>query len=365
MALTRKRIEEVRKSIDSCDRQIIALLAKRVENAKKILRAKQQLGIEGEDLGREGEVLQSVSARAQTCDIDADFAVKVFREVIDYSKEKQKAKQPLVAFQGEHGAYSEQAVGILFSKERTTLPCGTFREVFEAVKSGEADYGLVPIENSLEGSVNSVYDLLLEYDLSINKEVEHRITHCLVANTGTSLSSVEEVYSHPQALGQCKKYLEEKLAFANVVPYYDTAGAAKMLSESEKHGCAAIASKKAADYYGLKVLAEDIGNSRDNYTRFLLLSRTKSENCINPKTSIVFAAKHKPGALYSCLKPFADRKVNLTKLESRPAKQWEYVFYMDFVGGAEEKNLKEALSELTGMASFIKVLGVYESAKKA
>ncbi|MBM3229267.1 prephenate dehydratase [Candidatus Parvarchaeota archaeon] len=282
---------------------------------------------------------------------------------MDYSKFKQGSKQPLVAFQGEHGAYSEQAIDGLFSKNRTTLPCSTFREVFEAVGSGEADYGLVPIENSLEGSVNSVYDLLLEYDLHITKETMHRITHCLVAAGSTSLSGVEEVYSHPQALGQCKKYLEERLPYAGPVPYYDTAGAAKMIAETEKHNCAAIASRKAADYYGLKVLAEDIGNSRENFTRFLLLSRQKAENCLNPKTSIVFAAKHKPGALYHCLKPFAERKINLTKLESRPAKQWEYVFYMDFVGDAKEKNLEQALGELSQMTSFIKVLGVYESAK--
>ncbi len=267
-----------------------------------------------------------------------------------------------VAFQGERGAYSESAVYTFFGDETEVKPCRDLTEVFESVDKQEVPVGVVPIENSLEGSVNQTYDLFLTHNLKVSGEIIIRISHCLIANPSTSLKVVKTVYSHPQALAQCRSFLER--LGTDLIPTYDTAGSVKMLKEKELKDAAAVASEKAAEIYGMKILAREIEDTPTNYTRFFVISKNDAPITGKDKTSIIFAASHTPGALYHALGEFAKRDINLAKIESRPTKQkaWEYNFYLDFEGHRNEKNCTAALKALEEYATFIKILGSYPKA---
>ncbi len=267
-----------------------------------------------------------------------------------------------VAFQGERGAYSESAVYTFFGDETEVRPCRDLTEVFESVGKEEVPVGVVPVENSLEGSVNQTYDLFLTHNLKVSGEVIIKISHCLIANPSTSLEAVKTVYSHPQALAQCRSFLER--LGSDLIPTYDTAGSVKMLKEKGLKNAAAVASKKAAEIYGMKILAKEIEDIPTNYTRFFVISKNDSHKTGKDKTSIIFAATHTPGALYQALGEFAKRSINLTKIESRPTKQkaWEYNFYLDFEGHRTEENCADALKALEKSGAFIKILGSYPKA---
>ena len=269
-----------------------------------------------------------------------------------------------IAFQGELGAYSESAVYSFFDQSVTVKPCKSFDEVFESVKTGDVDYGVVPIENSIEGSVNRTYDLFLEYDLKVCGEIIIRISHCLIANKCTSIDSIKTVYSHPQALAQCRKFLEQHQLEA--ISNFDTAGSVKMIKEKQLMDAAAIASERAAQIYDMTILAKEIEDVKNNSTRFFVLDKQDSSYSGEDKTSIIFAAKSIPGALHKVLKEFADRNINLTKIESRPTKQtpWEYHFYLDFEGHRTETKCQQALERIKDKISFIKILGSYKAAQK-
>ncbi|MGC8827017.1 MAG: prephenate dehydratase [Anaerolineae bacterium] len=268
----------------------------------------------------------------------------------------------IVAFQGEHGAYSEEAVYQHFPRDTETLPCHSLKEIFEAIESGRATHGMLPVENSTAGSINQSYDLLLEYDLKIWAEVILRVRHCLLANPGVSIEQIRRVRSHPQALAQCERYI----ASHNFEPvsYYDTAGSARELAENPQPDMAAIASRLAGEMYGLQVLDSDIEDLRFNYTRFFILGTEDPPRTEHSKTSVVFATRHVPRALYTCLGEFAERDINLTKLESRPRrnKPWHYLFYLDFEGHWQEPRCEKALLGLLRRAAFVKVLGSYPAA---
>jgi chorismate mutase/prephenate dehydratase len=267
-----------------------------------------------------------------------------------------------VAFQGERGAYSESAVYTFFGDETQVKPCRDLTEVFESVDKQEVPVGVVPVENSLEGSVNQTYDLFLTHNLKVSGEVIIRISHCLIANSSTSLEAVKTVYSHPQALAQCRSFLER--LGSDLIPTYDTAGSVKMLKEKGLKNAAAIASEKAAEIYGMKILAREIEDTPTNYTRFFVISKNDSPLTGKDKTSIIFAATHTPGSLYHALGEFAKRNINLTKIESRPTKQkaWEYNFYLDFEGHRTEENCAAALNALEKNGAFLKILGSYPKA---
>jgi chorismate mutase/prephenate dehydratase len=278
-------------------------------------------------------------------------------------KNEEAGKQEVkVAFQGEKGAYSESAVYKFFGESVEVKPCRDLAEAFESVDKQETKFGVVPIENSLEGSINQTYDLFLKYDLKVCGEVIIRVSHCLVANKGTTLEQIKTVYSHPQALAQCRNFLER--SGWELIPTYDTAGSAKMLKEKNLKDAAAIASERAAEIYGLKILAREIEDTPNNYTRFFVLSKEDSPKTGNDKTSIIFSAAHKPGSLYQALGEFAKRGISLTKIESRPTKQtpWEYNFYLDFEGHRSEPRCIEALEALRKFSAFIKILGSYPKA---
>jgi prephenate dehydratase len=265
-----------------------------------------------------------------------------------------------VAFQGERGAYSELAV-IHFFPNSTPIPVRSFQEVIETLSSGLCDYAVVPIENSIEGSVNEVYDLLLQSNLYIVGETYQRIHHCLIAIKGNDLGSIKEVFSHPQALAQCRHYVNEKKLVA--IPVYDTAGAVKMIKEGQNKRVAAIASKRAAEIYGMEILDVGIEDKKSNFTRFYVLSRqfANTNPSGNDGTSIIFSVRHAPGSLVNILSEFARREINLSKIESRPTKEtpWEYNFFTDFEGHVLDSKVKEVLEVIEPKTAFLKVLGSY------
>jgi chorismate mutase / prephenate dehydratase len=278
-------------------------------------------------------------------------------------KTKAGKERVKVAFQGERGAYSESAVYTFFGNKAEVKPCRDLTEVFEIVDKQEVPMGVVPIENSLEGSVNQTYDLFLSHDLKVTGEIIIRISHCLIANPSTSIEAVKTVYSHPQALAQCRSFLEH--LEIDLIPTYDTAGSVKMLKEKGLKDAAAVASETAAEIYGMKILAREIEDTPTNYTRFFVISKNDAPKTGKDKTSIIFAATHMPGALYHALGEFAKRDINLAKIESRPTKQkpWEYNFYLDFEGHRTEEHSTAALKELEKYATFIKILGSYPKAE--
>ena len=269
-----------------------------------------------------------------------------------------------VAYQGERGAYSESAAISFFKSPIELKTCRELPNVFESVEKGESQYGVVPVENSLEGSINQTYDLFLESNLKVCGEIVLRVTHCLIANPETELKSIRLVYSHPQALAQCRNFLER--LNCPLIPAFDTAGSVKMLKEERIADAAAVASERAAEIYGMKILAKGIEDYPNNYTRFFVLSKEDAQPSGNDKTSIIFSTKHVPGALYGALKEFATRNINLTKIESRPTKlkPWEYNFYLDFEGHRSEKTCRQALEALDKVSAFIKVLGSYPKASE-
>lgn len=275
---------------------------------------------------------------------------------------------PKVAFQGERGAYSEMATLQYFPKVKL-LPLKSFQDVFDVAENGKVEYIVVPLENSIEGSVNEIYDLLLQTKMNVVGEIYQRVRHCLISNRGSK--KIRYVYSHPQALAQCRAYLQHK--GLKSVPTYDTAGAVKIIKEKKLTDSAAIASKRAAELYDMEILDEGIEDRKNNYTRFFVLSPRKKKsgkNVLhdsdhNHKTSIIFSVRHVPGALFDILGEFALRKINLTKIESRPTKEtpWEYNFYVDFEGNLQSKAVNEALMSIKPKTSYIKVLGSYKKAE--
>ena len=276
-----------------------------------------------------------------------------------------------VAFQGETGAFSEEAVGALFP-EAEAVPRASFEDVFEATTDGEVDRAVIPIENSLFGSVHLNYDLLRQHELVITGELRLRIRHHLMAPAGVALADVRRVYSHPQALGQCQVFLKEKLPQAEAVPAYDTAGAAKQIAQDGRPDAAAIASERAAAEYGLDVLAAGIESNHQNYTRFLALARPQevpplpapdATLDVQPfKTSLVYAMRtNVPGALFKSLAVFALRDLDLFKIESRPlvGHPGQYLFYLDVEGSTTDEPVQRALGHLGEIAADLKVLGSY------
>lgn len=266
------------------------------------------------------------------------------------------------AFQGEHGAYSEHAAIEYHGKETETKPCRTLRLVFKSVEDRTAQYGVVPAENSLEGSINQTYDLLLESPLKICGEAKIRIEHCLLALPGTTPKDVRVVYSHPQALAQCADFLDG--LHVETQPTYDTAGSAKMIAEGKLHGAGAIASERAAQTYGLTVLHRHIEDFPENFTRFFIIAWEDAPPTGKDKTSAVFGTKHVSGSLHNALGELADRRINLTKIESRPIRTspWEYHFFVDFEGHRSDDVCAEALESLRKSTTFLKVLGSYPRA---
>ena len=269
----------------------------------------------------------------------------------------------VVAYQGEVGAYSEEGALALFP-EAKHQPFPSIRTVFESVEVGRAHWGLVPMDNSQAGSINETYDLFLRHGLHLVGETIVRVDHSLLALPGTTIDEVREVISHPQAIAQCEEFLST--LEVDVRAEYNTAGAAKRIAEGELAGVAAIASRRAGDLYGLASLADRIQTYPDNSTRFGALSRDPAALGEPEKSSLVFGVGHVSGSLYRCLGAFAERHLNLTKLESRPrpGRPWEYVFYADVEAPAQLPAMVDALEALSEHATFTRLLGTYAKANR-
>jgi prephenate dehydratase len=271
------------------------------------------------------------------------------------------------AFQGALGAFSQVAANQLVGENCVPVPTETFGEVFESVQNGKCYCAVIPIENTLHGSVHENYDHLLKFDLSIRGETFLRVVHNLIAPPGLKFADIRRVYSHPVALNQCRKFFEENSRIQRT-PFYDTAGSVQMVMEKGLTDAGAIASASAAEIYGGRILKKSIEDDRENYTRFFLLEKPKRgspfvgrESAKKFKTTLVFTTRNTPGGLFRALSAFALRDLNLTRIESMPlrGKPWEYLFYLDFIGHAEDEVARNALGHLAEMADMLRVLGSY------
>jgi chorismate mutase/prephenate dehydratase len=354
-------LDNLRKDIDSIDSSIVSLLARRLKTARNIGDIKRKGRGRIQDAAREKEVMDHVKRLAGKEGINPEDVERLYRQIIAASKGMQGIE---IAFQGQDGAYSQEAAFDFFGNSVLTRPCETLDEVFKLVQEGAVPHGIVPVENSQEGSISRSYDLLLDADVMVCGETQIRVSHCLIANRGVSPSSIKRIYSHPQALAQCQTYLRH-LRY-EIIPAYDTAGSVKMIKEKKIMDGAAVAGARSAQIYDMKILDREIEDNPRNTTRFFVLSRGDAPPSGDDKTSIVFLLKHKPGTLYQALGEFAKRRINLTKIESRPTRQkpWEYNFYLDFEGHRSDSAVHQTLIQLEDISLFLKVLGSYPKARQ-
>lgn len=351
-------LNEMRKKIEMADYEILKFLNERMEIAVKLKKLKAQIS----DHEREKEVLAYVRRRSRNL-ISPEFSEKLFKQIIDESKALQAKSMKLAGFQGEHGAYSESAA-FAYEPAFIPIPCAEFKEVFEGVKKGQLDFGIVPVENSLEGAIAEVNDLLIEADLKIVGEVNIPIHHNLLALPETDYHDIKMVYSHPQALAQCHGFISRNKLEPK--PFYDTAGAAKMLSEQRLKSAAVIASSLCAELYNLEIIKENIEDHESNSTRFVVLAMEESREA-GDKCSLIFSVKHEAGALFRILKTFADAGINLTRIESRRVRDdaRKYAFLLDFQGSGRDEKIRSALEKVEENAAMYKFMGCYKEANGA
>ena len=349
-------LEDLRKRIDKTDTEIVKLIGERIRIAREIGGEKKREGKQINDRAREKRVSEHIKRIARSENMDQEVIESIYQQIMTACRRTQGIE---VAFPGEPGAYSEEAALKFFGPLAMTKPQESLEDAFRAVAQGEVQFGIAPIENSLEGTIGRSYDLLLASSLKVCGELELRVTHCLVANPETRLDAIKKVYSHPQALGQCRTFLKQ--LGCRLVPTSDTAISVKMLKEKGSTDAGAIASARAAEIYQMKILAREIEDNPSNFTRFFILAKEDCPPSGNDNTSIVFSVKHRPMALYDLLSKFASNGVNLTKIESRPTRQkaWEYNFYLDFEGHREDKAPREVLASLEEATLFLRVLGSY------
>lgn len=344
-------LEDIRKQIDILDGKLMKLLTDRMEQAILAKRFKKEI----EDKNREQQILDKIRESAETL-LDGDFLVQLYQRIIQESKALQKQDLKIIAFQGDHGAYSEVAARS-WNTDYIPMPCIEFADVFEGVKNGLYDYGIVPVENTLGGIVSQVNDLMINTQLFVSGAIEIPVKHCLVTYPGTDYREIREVYSHPQALAQCRGFLSRNKL--KPVHYYDTAGAAKMLSERGLTNAAAISSALAAKMYNLDIIKEAIEDHEINRTRFLIL--TKEENKENGnKCSVVFSTAHKSGTLFNVLEKFANAGLNLSRIESIPNEKGTYAFFLDFLGERNDPKVQAVLESVKKATEHFRVLGFYE-----
>ncbi len=350
-------LQETRKKIDGIDREIVSLLRSRLELSLQTAKIKEKI----EDAGREEEVIAHVRRFSKAL-LSPDFSEKLFRQIMAESKGLQQREMTLIGFQGEHGAFSEFAL-MEFDRNAIPIPCREFADVFSMVKAGLLDYGIVPVENSIEGSVTQVNDLLISSDVSVVGEVTIPIHHCLLSLPDTDYREIKVVYSHLQALGQCRSFLQRNRLEA--MPYYDTAGSAMMLSKERTRGTAVIANRVCADIYNLEIVKENIEDNDTNRTRFMVIAKEKGDGK-GDKCTISFTIPHKSGSLFSVLKVFSDAGINLTRIESRPARAdlKAFSFLLDFNGADTDKNVAAALAKVEDGALNMKLIGCYREGAK-
>lgn len=379
-------LQECRKEIDRIDSEIVKLFEKRMKVSEEVAKYKIHTGKEVLDSRREQEKLKVLRAQAHN-GFNALGVQEIFQQIMAISRKRQyqlltasKAttgqdytmveKLPLsgvkVVFQGVEGAYSYAAMRAYFTEDIENYHVKTFRDAMEEVASGRADYGVLPIENSTQGIVTDIYDLLTEYQLYIVGEQVIRADHVLLGLPGTSLEEISTVYSHPQALAQCKKYLESHPDW-KTVKTENTAASAKKVKEEGRSCQAAVASREAGKFYGLSVLAEHICHNGQNVTRFIIVSPKPVYEAKAEKVSICFELPHESGTLYNMLSHIIYNGLNMTKIESRPipGKTWQYRFFVDFQGNLADAAVKNALRGVEAEADSMRVLGNYGQQEEA
>lgn len=351
---------QIRQQIDALDRQLLELISDRARLAQQIAKLKAAASETSAYYrpDREASVLKKVIEHNQGPLSDEEMA-RLIREVMSACLALEQRLQ--VAFLGPSGTFTEEAAYKHFGHSIQTLATASIDDVFREVESDNANYGVVPIENSTQGIVNSTLDMFLESTLSIVGEVELRVHQHLLSNTA-KLSDIQVLYSHQQSLAQCKKWLETNLPGVKRVPVSSNADAAKRAANEEN--AAAIASETAAGVYGLNILNKKIEDSPDNTTRFLIIGKQEVEPTEDDKTTLLISARNKPGALYSLLQPLAKNNVSMTRIESRPSHcvNWEYVFFLDLEGHIKNDTIKNCVAELKAEADLFKVLGSYPRA---
>ncbi len=352
-------IEKLRKSIDEIDEKVLDLINKRLLLAKDVGKVKDKKGAPVLDSARESTIIQKL-LNLNKGPLSKDALHNIFTEIIAASREIQVHHR--VTYLGPEATFTHIAAMNHFGHSVSFVPQPTIRDIFSEVEKGACHYGVVPVENSIEGSVNYTLDLLFESDLKICAEVYHAISHDLLSKNG-DLDVIRVIYSHPQAFAQCRKWLRKHLPEANLKECSSTAHAAR--KSSKKPGSAAIASREAAHMYNLQVVASGIEDFSRNITRFLVIGRDETRRTGNDKTSIMFVTAHVPGALYRVLKPIAEAGINMVKLESRPTKyeNWSYFFLVDLDGHIEDSKMKEAVEKMKSLCLYLKYLGSYPKAQ--
>ena len=348
-------LSEFRDEIDSIDEQIVSLLSKRQQAGIEIGRIKRGLGVDVIDFAREQQILRRVTSFDQQ-DISPQSLRTIFSEIISAGRSIQQI--PSVAYLGPEDSFSQRSAIALFGHSASFHAAGTIEEVFGLVEKGVCQQGVVPIENSYEGSVNRTLDLFYKYNLKIGAEIFLRIRHHCFSKAA-SIKEVKLVYAHPMSIGQCKDWLRTHLPEVPVKEVNSTSLAAKLAAQEP--GTAALGGKLAANTYGLNILAENIEDHPDIITRFLVIGKTDAEPTGKDKTSILFSLKHQPGALYRALEPLVQKGINMARIESRPlkTKNWEYLFFVDLEGHESNKNVSDAIQEMEGHCTFMKRLGSY------
>jgi len=372
------QLKELREQLDGIDRQVIEALARRQELVAEVVRCKAGPDNVLRDVDREEALLARVESLGRDAGLDGYYVTQIYKGILEHSlrtqqdalvdsqnPQRSEENQVAVAYQGTDGAYSHLAGVKHFAPrdvEAVFKGYDTFGQILDAVKAGGADYAMLPIENTTAGSINEAYDLLARMDLVLVGEEIQPVQHCLVALESIPLSHIRRIYSHPQALAQCRDFLG-RLDECHVEAFTDTAMAVKKVRDDQDLSQAAIASAEAAKLYGLHIIKEGIANQAENFTRFVVVASKPVEFDLRIpcKTSIIFSTRHEDGALVSCMNVLSEHHLNLTKLESRPRPNtpWEYLFYVDFEGNAADPAVTAALQKLATQTSFLKVLGSY------
>ena len=368
-------IKDYRKEISSIDKKLIELLDNRMGLALKIGAIKVKNGLPIIDKAREKEIYDNLY-KIQLNNVDNDNLIKIYQKIIEVSSSiqiKKEEKLPvidlsspiqkqecIISFLGPSGTYSDQAARSFFINNKTKfIPAPVFSEIFRVVENDKADFGVVPIENSTAGSVGETLDLLVDSNLKVVGEIIEKINHCLISQSQLKLDEIREIYSKNIVFSQCRKFIEEQIPNAELIPTKSTANAVDIIKTKPKS--VAIGSELAGKQNNMIILRKGIEDIKNNFTRFFVIGKYKTSPSERDKTSIVFTVKHEPGTLLNALKSFSERNINLTKLESRPLKTttWNYLFFLDFMGNIDDNVCKDALTELKQSTQMLKILGSY------
>lgn len=361
--MNRITIADIRKSIDGIDKGILKLLTKRAVLAKKIGEFKTVNGEEFYLPHREKNIIRKILAGNKSPLTD-EAMENIYREILNACRSLQAHLK--VAYLGPEATFTHLAAMKNFGKYTDYVPVKTTSDVFQEVEKGRADYGVVPIENSTEGIINYTLDMFVESDIKICAELNLPVRQCLMANKNVKgISDIKSVYSHPSGLAQCRNWLETNLPGVMLCERPSTLEAVMWIKKNKSSKAAIISSQIAADRYGLNIIARNIEDMKNNYTRFLVIGHECAKKSGHDKTSVMFSVKDRVGALHDILVPFRTYKINLTKIESRPTKKkaWEYIFFVDISGHMEDRNVRKALEKLEKQCVLLKVLGSYPQAE--